>query len=77
MPSPIEFTITVDTDETTRRFVEKKIRGLLQLRGYDAYVNTVNLPDDEIEVTVEVDSPQDGQTIKQRILETNGVQSVS
>jgi len=77
MGSPIEITVTVDTDETTRRFVEKKIRGLLQLREYDAYVDTVNLPEDEIEVTIEVQSPQDAQNIKNRILEVSGVESVS
>lgn len=77
MGSPIEITVTVNTDETSRRFVEKKIRGLLQLREYDAYVDTVNLPDDELEVTVDVTSPQEGQQLKQRLLEVYGVESVS
>lgn len=72
MGTPIEITVTV-AENTNRRHVEKELRGLLVLQEYDAYVDTVNLPDDEIEITIDVSSPQDAQHVKQKIRNVNGV----
>lgn len=77
MGSPIEVTVLVDESISRRRVVEKEVRGLLELRGYDAYVDTVNLPKDEIELTIEVASPSDAAAIRQKVSEVYGVAEVT
>lgn len=76
MGNPIEIAVTV-TDSSYRRRVEKHIRGLLILTNYDSYVDTVNLPDDTLEITVAVDSPTEGQQLKQKLTAIDEVSSVS
>lgn len=75
MGNPIEIAVTV-TDSSYRRRVEKQIRGLLILTQYEAYVDTVNLPDDTLEITVDVMSPTESQQLKQKLTEINEVASV-
>lgn len=75
MGNPIEIKITV-TDASYRRRVEKQIRGLLILTQYESYVDTVNLPDDVIEITVDVTAPDEAQQIKQKLQDVEHVKQV-
>lgn len=80
MGNPVVF--TVNTAEGMKRRAEKRIRGLLVISELDAYVTvkeqgeSERLAENQIEVTVDVNSPDEAKQLKQKILDIDTVEKI-